>query len=476
MAANLFRPSINARFLGFLFLISCLPVNAVDLSDIYDQAVRNDPQLGAAKALYLSQAEGVNRAKAGILPSVSVSGSTSDERRRAPIPQTEFDFDPTSPTFGNQIPVPGNSPTERFNTHVWRAVLSQPLFRLDRWYQFQRSKNIKAQARAQFASDQQDLIIRVATSYLDILERQDALSASNAEREAVGRELEQVQQRFDVGLVAITDVLESIAAYDAATVNVIEAEGAQSISFEPLLRLTGENINSVLALSRDFPVKPPDPMNEDAWVQAALQHNYSLLVAREVVNAARRQIKISKAGHLPTVDAQVSWTHSVFGGGGFFGSKIDTRSLALQMNIPIYAGGGTSSAVRQSGYQLEQAQKNFDLAQRTIVERTKSLYTAINTDVARVNARLRGIESSQSALDATQTGYEVGTRNIVDVLLAQQRLYLSQFQYASARYQYIKDTFSLKQLVGALSPDDIYDLNNFTQGENTISRITPTTR
>ena len=150
--------------------------------------------------------------------------------------------------------------------------------------------------------------------------------------------------------------------------------------------------------------------------------------------------------------------------------------MALQMNIPVYSGGGTRSVVRESGYKLEEAQKNLDLTQRTVVENTKILYTAINTDVARVSARLRGIESSQSALDATQTGYEVGTRNIVDVLLAQQRLYLSQFQYASARYQYIKDTFQLKQLVGALSPEDIYDLNGFVQADKAVTRIRPTTR
>ncbi len=457
MTLNLFKRPIHARFLGVLLLISCLPVSAANLSEIYDQAVQNDPQLGAAKALYLSRGEVVNQAKAGILPLVSVGGSTSDERRTLLV-------------------APGLTQTDHFNNHAWQAVLSQPIFRLDRWYQFQQSKNIKAQALAQFASDQQDLIVRVATSYLNILERQDALSSSNAERNAVGRQLEQVQQRFDVGLVAITDVLESTAAFDSSTVNVIEAEGAQSISFEPLLRLTGENITSVLALSSEFPVKPPDPMDEDAWVQTALQQNYSLVAAREAVKAAERQIKISKSGHLPTIDAQVSYTHFISGGGGFFGSEVDTRSLALQMNIPVYAGGGTISAVRQSGYQLEEAQKNFDLTQRTVVENTKSLYTAINTDVARVRARLRGIESSQSALDATQTGYEVGTRNIVDVLLAQQRLYLSQFQYDSARYQYIKDTFSLKQLVGALSPDDIYDLNSFTQAQKSISRINPTTR
>ncbi len=470
--------SLTAAISAFSLTLLCagLPVQAVSLSEVYDSAVNNDPQLGAATALYKSRGEVVNQAMAGILPFVSVGGSTSDNRRRIPLPLTEIDSDPGSPTFGQLTTVPGTRPTDRFNSHSWQAVLSQPVFRLDRWYQFQQSKNIEAQALAQFAADQQDLIVRVTDSYLDILQSQDGLSASNAERDAVGRQLEQVQQRFDVGLVAITDVLESTAAFDSSTVNVIEAEGAQSSSFEPLLRLTGERVESVLGLSGDFPVRPPEPANEEDWVQIALQQNYSLIASREAVRAAERQIMIAKSGHLPTIDAQVSWSHSVSGGGGFFGSKTDNRALALQVNVPLYSGGSTRSIVKQSGYQLEEAQQNFDLTQRTVVENTRILFIAIITDVARVRARLRGIESSQSALDATQTGYEVGTRNIVDVLLAQQRLYQSQFQYDSARYQYVKDTFRLKQVVGSLSPDDIYELNKFIVGNKIVSRITPTTR
>jgi len=149
--------------------------------------------------------------------------------------------------------------------------------------------------------------------------------------------------------------------------------------------------------------------------------------------------------------------------------------MELQLNVPIYNGGAIRSRSKQTSYLLDQAQRNFDLTQRTVVEDTRTLYTAINTDVARVNARLRGIESSQSALDATQTGYEVGTRNIVDVLLAQQRLFLAQFQYASARYQYIKDTLRLKQVVGTLSPADILDLNNYMSATQTVGKIKPTT-
>lgn len=462
---------LSILFPGLMMLLFCLPANGVDLIEIYNKSVINDPEIAAAEALYLSRSEVVKQARSGLLPFVSVGGSTSDNRRRIPLPLTGLD-----PLTNQFVAIPGSRPTERFNSHGWQAVLNQPVFRMERWYLFRQSKNVRAQALAQFASDQQQLIVRVTESYLNILESNDALSASNAERNAVSRQLEQVQQRFDVGLVAITDVLESTAAYDSSTVNVIETEGGQSISFEPLLRLTGENISTIFALSKDFPIKPPEPLDVDSWVQSALQQNYTLIAAQEAVKTAQKQIKIAKSGFLPTIDAQVSWTHSVSGGGGFFGSKTDVRALTLQMNLPIYSGGNTKSVLRQSGYQLDEAQKNFDLIQRSVVENTKSLFTAIMTDVARVRARLRGIESSQTALEATETGYEVGTRNIVDVLLAQQRLFLSQFQYASARYQYIKDTFRLKQVVGSLSPDDIHDLNKYIVSGQKVSRITPTTR
>ena len=449
---------------------------AVDLREVFDLAVENDPQIGAAEAVYLASSEGVNQARAGMLPNVSVGGSTSDNWRRSPDPQTGIDADPTSPTFGEFIITGPAAPAEEFNSHGWAATLSQPVFRLDRWFRFRQSKNLEAQALATFAAEQQNLIIRVADTYLNILEAQDTLSAANAEREAVKRQLEQVQQRFDVGLVAITDVLEAQAAYDTSTVTVINAEGNQNIAFEPLFRLTGQGFRDVGSLAEEFPVKYPDPLDEEAWVASALANNLDIAAAREGVNAARRQLYIARSGHLPTVDAQAQWQHSTSGGQSFLGNTLDQRVYSLQIDIPVYAGGSTRSVARQSGYQLEQAQLVLDLTQRQIVETTRNLYTAINTDVARVRARLRGIESSQSALDATQTGYEVGTRNIVDVLQAQQRLFASQLQFAQARYQYIRNTFRLKQVVGSLSPEDIYELNNFINNASTVERITPTTR
>jgi outer membrane protein len=441
-----------------LALISAAPASAASLEEIYTLAVTNDPQLAAANAGYMARREVLTQGRAGLLPTITIGASTSQNDRTI-------------------LSSPGQ-PNETYNDNGWQAVLRQPVFRLDSWFAFKQSKNVEAQALAQLTAEQQELIYRVANSYLGILEAQDRWSAANAERDAVQRQLEQVQQRFDVGLVAITDVLESTAAFDSSTVSVIEAEGAQAVTFEALLRLTGQPFNEVSGLSPTFPVEFPEPRDEEAWVKSALQQNYSLLAAREGVNAAERDVQIARSGHMPTVDAQVTMTRSNSGSIGFFGTgtQVEQNSMALQLNVPIYAGGATQSRARQAGFLLEQAQRNFDLTQRTVVENTRTLYSALNTDVARVKARLRGIESSQSALDATQTGYEVGTRNIVDVLLAQQRLFLAQFQYASARYQYIRDTLRLKQTVGTLSPGDIADLNSYLSATAKVTKITATTR
>ena len=258
--------------------------------------------------------------------------------------------------------------------------------------------------------------------------------------------------------------------YDSSTVNVIESEGAQSSAFEPLLRLTGRSLTAVSALAEDFPVKYPDPQNENAWVDTAFQNNYSLIAARARLRGAERGLQIAKSGHYPTIDGQVAWTHNVSGSSNFLGNKIDQRSLSLNLKSPSSRVGELDQALKQAGYNLEAARQNLDLVERQVAEATRILYTAVNTDVARVRARLRGIESSQSALDATQTGYEVGTRNIVDVLNAQQSLYLSQFQYAKARYTYVIDTLLLKQSVGTLNPEDLYALSRFLDNEETISQ------
>ena len=254
----------TARFmlaLSLSFAALCGRAESIDLSGVYQLAIENDPQLGAAEASFLAQSEVVPQARAGLLPSLNLSSSYSDT---------------TSPSLREFNPLTGTTLFEDTTTtsRSWRAGLVQPLFRMDRWHQYQQSKSIRDQAQAGYSSEALSLIVRVAETYLAILEAQDALDSTNAERSAVQRQLEQVQQRFDVGLVAITDVLESTASFDRTTVNVIEAEGAQAQSFEPLMRLTGRAFTSVQGLMAEFPVRHPEPQNEAAWVAAALREKH----------------------------------------------------------------------------------------------------------------------------------------------------------------------------------------------------------
>lgn len=458
-----------AKQIGLAGLISVLLANyarAADLTQIYNLAVTNDPQLAAAKATYLAKREVVPQARAGLLPTISAQAQTTANRQTSPT----FTVNPVTHAFLI------SSLTQTYNTNDWVAQLSQPVFDLGRWFQFEQSKSVKAQAKDQFAAEQQNLIYRVADAYLNILEAQDQLSAAIAARHAIKRQLEQVQQRYDVGLVAITDVLNATASYDSANVNVISAEGAQSVSFEALFELTGQSFTKVDGLSKDFPIDFPQPTNEEDWVNGALKGNLSIAGNEEAVKSARRGLEIAHSGHYPTVTADIAYTHSRNGERSAFSGTTKSTQASLTLNVPIFAGFGTHAKAVQASYDLEAAQKNLDLSRATVVQNTRSLYTAIITDVARVHATLRGIESSRSSLEATQTGYKVGTRNIVDVLNAEQTLYQARYQYASARYQYIRDTLQLKQTVGSLSPEDIYKLNKYMVASKPVNKVKTTAK
>lgn len=457
------RFTTKLGLVGLLGLALTGTARAADLKQIYDLAVANDPQLAAAKATFMAQREVVPQARAGLLPNISAQATTTYNRQTSPTAIVN----PITGNFGV------SSLTQSYNSNNWSAQLSQPVFDLSRWFQFQQSKSIVAQAQDTFATAQQDLIYRVANAYLGILEAQDQLSAAIAARDAVKRQLEQVQQRYDVGLVAITDVLEATASYDLSTTNVISAQGAQSVSFEKLLTLTGQTFNQVNGLSKDFPIDYPKPRNEDAWVKGALKGNLSIAASEQAVKSAHRALEIARSGHLPTVTANVAYANSRNHAQSFLSGSTKSSQASLTVNVPIFSGLATHSQAVQASYQLETAQKNLDFSRSTVVENTRSLYSDITTDVARVQATQRGIESSQSALDATETGYKVGTRNIVDVLTAQQSLFQARFQYASARYQYIRDTLQLKQAAGSLNPEDIYSLNKYIVTAKAVKQLKP---
>lgn len=451
------------RFLaGVAVLTLAQSVAATDLADAFRDAQDHDPVVAAAAAGLEAFQEAIPQTRSALLPDIRIGGNTSWNER-------SFPGGPTfNPITGGLIEVED----QEFNEHSWQAQISQPLLDMEAWFNHRSSIAGVEGAEWDFAATEQQLIVRTVIAYLDVLRAEDLLDATEAAEAAVKRQLEQVQQRFDVGLVAITDVLEAQAGYDSAVVVRVQAAGDHDIFFETLRTLTGQPYDSIDRISESLPIVDPSPGNEEEWVNTALATNLSIRSATAQLESAERALRARRSGHLPTIDASISHSHFVTGGQAFLGDKTDQDTYALSITLPIYQGGLTSSRAREARSLAEQSRQILMDRRLTVSRDTRNLFKSVATDVVRVGARLKTIASSESALEATETGYEVGTRNIVDVLQAQNRLYSSQFDYADSRYNYIIDLMLLKQAAGTLADEDLGDLNGYADPNNPVTRLT----
>jgi outer membrane protein len=438
--------------------------SADTLRDIYELALKNDAKLKSAEATYRATLEVENQALSAMLPQISASAGYMDQ---------DIDTDGFS-----QTTLTNTQSNRQSTTETWGATLDQKLFDLSAWYGFKSGQETSKQAEAQLAADQQDLIIRTAKAYFDVLRALENLEASKAEERATKRQLEQTQQRFDVGLIAITDVHEAQAVYDDTVVQRLTFEGNVGTSYEALTVLTGSEHANLWLLNKDYPIVDPNPMSRSDWVDFALQNNYSLKAALYAAESARQNASAKKMEHAPKLSGRISYddddTEGDFtnlnSGTSFpIDQANDGPTWSINLSVPIYSGGRISAQRRQAYEQYNAARQQQIDAQRTIVQNTRSLHLTVTTDVQRVKARARGIVSTQSALEATQAGYEVGTRNIVDVLQAQRALYGSIRDYANARYDYVLNMLRLKQQAGTLSPQDILDLNQWLISPSAVS-------
>lgn len=452
---------------GALITALCLVlsplINAANLLDVYEAAKSDDAVVGAARASFAATRQAIPQARSALMPQLNASAQTSWTERSFP---GSMITDPFSPLAGQELP------DQKFNDHNYNAQLRQPLLDMNAWFSLGGAKASVGAAQYDLAGTEQELIVRVVQAYLDVLRAQDLLDSTTSEETAVKRQLEQVQQRFDVGLVAITDVLEAQAVYDNAVVRRIQADGDQDIFFETLGTLSGDSYDLLDRISERLPIVDPNPANEEEWVDTALTQNLGIRAGQEQLTAARRTVRARRAGHYPTIDATVTQLHSVTGAQNFYGADTTDQTVyGLQFNMPLYSGGLTRARTKEAQAQKNQAQELLLNQQRNVTRDTRNLYQAVATDVVRVKARLKAIQSSQSALEATQTGYEVGTRNIVDVLQAQQRLFSSQFDYADSRYKYVSNLMRLKQVAGSLIDADLAELNNFTDASDQVTRL-----
>ncbi|PKM31911.1 MAG: channel protein TolC [Gammaproteobacteria bacterium HGW-Gammaproteobacteria-11] len=420
-----------------------------DLMSVYEEALANSADLAAAQADALARQEALPQARAQLLPNIGLGAGTSRER---------IDIDGVG--------------SDSYTSNYYQASLTQPLFRADRWFNYQAAKSISEQAEVEFSATQQNLILEVARAYFDVLRASDNLATARAEEEAFERQLDQARERFDVGLSARTDVLEALAGFDTARAARLTAKTNLDVSYQALTRLTNRDYQRLVGISHELPILPPTPSDLQQWVDTAAAQNLSLQASRLAVTSANQTLRSSKSAYAPTVDAFVRYNNSgtsgastTGGGGGGFGggnnNDSELSSIGVELTLPLFTGGATTSRVRESNYRLTQAEQLSESQLRQVVESTRNLYRTVTSSVEEVEARRQAIISAKAALDATQTGYEVGTRNVVDVLEAQRNLFRAVRDYNTVRYNYIIDNLSLKQAAGTLSPDDLADLSTW---------------
>ena len=435
---------MSKRIVNLGFAIACcLSGNALaeDLLETYRLAQQNDPQLAGAEATYQAAREAKPLSRAGVLPSIVLSANGSRNENDASYALAGI---PSSKTY--------------YTNYGYSLELRQPIYRKENFVKLEEADVSIAQAEAQFHAAQQDLILRLASAYFDVLSAQDTLHFSRAELAAVSRQLEQTKQRFEVGLTAITDVNDAQARHDLIKAQVLAAEFDVDNKREALRQITSEYPQQPARLGEDTQLPPPEPADIEAWNKAAMEQNLQLLAARYASELAAKNIQLSRSGHYPTLDLLLSHTNTH---GGSFIDENTTNAIGLQFNLPLYSGGGTSAAIRQSQDKFTAAQHALTQQRRVTEASTRNAYRAVTASIVRVQALQQAVVSTQSALDATEAGYEVGTRTSVDVLDARRELFRAQRDYTQARYDYIIASLTLKQAAGILSVQDLENINRW---------------
>jgi len=431
-----------------------LHASAADLKAVYELARTNDPLIREAEANRLAARESKPQAVAALLPQIEGSGQYNDSESDG----TGLDINPPNP------PTPFDRLSQGTSTN-WGLNLRQNVFRWENWATLRRAASERAQAEADYLAAQQDLILRTSTAYFLVLAAQDTLEAAQAAHEAIGRQLEQSEKRFEVGLIAVTDVQEAKAAFDQATAALIEAKRILATTGERLRELTGDAFDELTKPGSDMPLSGPNPASPEDWVKLAMEQNARLISSRLAADITRHNISFERGGHLPSVDFVVSrsyfdsdteFTGTVSGQGA---SDFEDTVYSVQLTVPIFSGGATSSRVRQAEYRHIAARERLERTARETERETRDAYLGVNSEVARVQSLKQAVESAMTALQATEAGYEVGTRTSVDVLDARRRLFEAQTNYARSRYDYLLNVLRLQLAAGTLDHKGLTDIN-----------------
>lgn len=439
----------------FSGLLLAQGVMAADLVSVLQQAEKSDPQLKAAEQTLMAASQSIPGARAAFLPQINASYNISRGSQEQEMAGMQF----------------GDLPD--IDTESWSINLNQTIYNRRNYVQMDTARAKLAQGEAAFEQARQDFYQRVAERYFAVLTEEDNLRFAEAEQKAIGRQLEQARQRFEVGLAAITDVHETQASFDASRAATILATNQLDDAYEALAEITGMTQNDFKSLRENLALSAPEPVKSKDWVQFAMENSPDLAYVMMQEKLAENQLDNARAGHWPTLSLNASVSESTnnnayindvqAGVYGPFESVYGSNRVSLVLDIPIYSGGSTTSQSREAGYQLEAAQQQLDRARRDVVRKTRNAFRGTQASMLEVEARKQAVVSAQSALDATQAGFEVGTRTIVDVLFSQRTLYQAQRDYSRARHNFILNQVRLKRAAGVLKREDLLEINKLLE-------------
>ena len=454
-------------------LVVGAPARAENLIDVYQAALRSDPVLREADMRRMAALEAKPQARGLLFPQVNVTGqyATRDGESTALFLNQNDD---------GTVDLRQSDQSSDSDFWTYEAQVTQSLFRWDQWQALKRADAQVAVREANYRAAQQNLLVRVSTAYFDVLAADDTLTAAQATLEALSRQLEQADKRFEVGLIAITDVQEARAAHDSATAAVIAAKRTLATTQEVLRELTNEAYTSLAKPAEQMPLDAPNPAAEQEWVDRALENNLTVIAARLETEVAARDVKVARSGHYPTVelfattnefDADATQTNNGITQPADATQKEDT--IGVQVTVPIFSGGVTHSRVRESVYLQRAAREKLEGTMRSAERETRDAYLGVIAEKARVQALAQAVKSSQTALEATEAGFEVGTRTTVDVLASRRTLFEAQRDYARSRYDYLINIVRLESAAGGLVQDDLASINSFLTSPTTLPVVRP---
>ena len=440
---------MRVNILITIFFFFSINIEADSLLDIYNDALENDPQYKSAEFSYLSGKEIKVQGRAALLPNISINAQTN----------------------WNEYYQNGELRNE-YNSFNTSARLSQPLIRLDSWFKYRQSKFLTDAAEADFAYSQQALIVRTAELYFNVLRAIDNLSAARSEEKAIKKQLDQIRQRYEVGLSAVTEVQEAQLAFDLSLASRTRVEGEVYTAKESLNALVGREIISLDGLVNDLNVSNPVPASKEEWARKAVENNFRLQAANLRKFASKNNARSVASNHLPKVDIVGVQTESEtnqysfdgFNTGGGFNITVPDETqrdtYSLQLSMPIFQGGAVISRTKQAYAESNKSSEDALFTERNVIQDVRSQYSNVVTLVANLRAQKQAVISASSALEATRVGYEVGTRNIVDLLQAEKNLYSAERNLSNAKYDYLITTLRLHLAAGTLTPENLIEINN----------------